>query len=531
MRSLRRCLEIGLLAVFAAGAQAQPAQPPGRAALHIVLVIDGLRPDSISASETPHLQRLRREGVVLANSHAVFPTVTRVNASSLASGSYPDRTGIMGNQVYIPAVQPNRAFSNDDARMLLRLDDAEPGRIVTTPGIAEILQARGEAMVAVSSGSTGSALLLAPKAARGTGTVINGDFSPGTLAAFPESISAEVLKRFGPAPKKGGAADPYDASVNWAMKVLRDYVLPELKPKVVFSWMTEPDHIQHAHGAGAPQSLASIRNDDAQVGLLLQKLEELGLRERTNIIVVSDHGFGQTVHAVNVRQELVEGGLLPKEESDDVVLASSGQAVALHVKGRSRERIARIAAFLQKQPWCGLVFTAARRAGAYEGFAPGTFSLEYAHLGGHERSPDLLFTFPWSSARNRHGVPGTDYQDTVSGKTGPVDSGAANHGGIGPWTVANTMFAWGPDFKRGALLRTPTSNVDVTPTLLHLLGHPLAGMQGRPILEALAGGPDEERVAVEVRSLQVRSGDYAAVLQTSEVAGKRYIDKGWRLSP
>jgi predicted AlkP superfamily pyrophosphatase or phosphodiesterase len=63
MRSLRRCLEIGLLAVFAAGAQAQPAPPPGKAALHIVLVIDGLRPDSISASETPHLQRLRREGV------------------------------------------------------------------------------------------------------------------------------------------------------------------------------------------------------------------------------------------------------------------------------------------------------------------------------------------------------------------------------------------------------------------------------------------------------------------------------------
>jgi arylsulfatase A-like enzyme len=93
------------------------------------------------------------------------------------------------------------------------------------------------------------------------------------------------------------------------------------------------------------------------------------------------------------------------------------------------------------------------------------------------------------------------------------------------------MFAWGPDFKRGVLLRTPTSNVDVTPTLLHLLGHPVAGMQGRPILEALASGPDEETVAVQVRSLQVRSGDYAAVLQTSEVAGKRYIDKGWRLSP
>jgi arylsulfatase A-like enzyme len=521
-----------LAAIAASGpAPAQGLQPRAKAELHIVIVVDGLRPDSITAADTPHLQRLRAEGVTFANSHAVFPTVTRVNASSLASGSYPAGTGIMGNQIYIPAVQPRRAFSNDDARMLLRLDEVEPGRIVTAQGIAEILQAAGEKMVAVSSGSTGSALLLAPKAPRGTGTVINGDFSPGTQVAFPAEISAEVLKRFGPAPKKGGPADPYDDSVTWAMKVLRDYVLVELRPRVVFSWMTEPDHIQHARGAGAPESLASIRNDDFQIGLLLEKLQALGLRDRTNIIVVSDHGFGQTVHAVNVREELAKAGLMPAEESDEVVIASSGQAVALHVKNRDAKRIRRIAEFLQKQPWCGLVFTAGLRGRSHEGTAPGTFSLELAHLGGHERSPDILFTFPWSSARNRHGVPGTDYQDVVRGKTGPVAGDSANHGGIGPWTVTNTMLAWGPDFKRGAVVRTPTANVDVAPTLLYLLGHDraLAGMHGRAILEALTGGPDEEQVPMQIRSLRVDNGSYAAVLQISEVAGKRYIDKGWRL--
>ena len=32
------------------------------------------------------MRRLRREGVDFANSHAVFPTVTRVNAATLATG-------------------------------------------------------------------------------------------------------------------------------------------------------------------------------------------------------------------------------------------------------------------------------------------------------------------------------------------------------------------------------------------------------------------------------------------------------------
>jgi arylsulfatase A-like enzyme len=390
-------------------------------------------------------------------------------------------------------------------------------------------------MVAVSSGSTGSAILLAPKAPRGTGTVINGDFFPGTQVAYPPAISDTVLKRFGAAPKKGGATMPFSTSVDWSMEVLREYVLAELKPAVVFTWMTEPDHIQHGLGAGAPESVAAIRNDDRQLALVLQKLETLGVREKTNIMIVSDHGFAQTVHNVNVGRALVDAGLVPAAESDELVIASSGQAVALHVKGRGSARIAAVAEFLQKQPWCGVVFTAAKKGGApHEGTVGGTFSLEYVHLGGHERSPDIVFTFPWSSAQNRHGVRGTEYaQVSGDGKTGPYDGSGASHGGIGPWTVRNTMLAWGPGFKRGAVVRTPTANVDVAPTLLHLLGLPTAAsaMDGRVMLEALAGGPDEEQVATEIHSWHVRDGNYSAILQTSEAGGKRYIDKAWRESP
>jgi hypothetical protein len=56
----------------------------------------------------------------------------------------------------------------------------------------------------------------------------------------------------------------------------------------------------------------------------------------------------------------------------------------------------------------------------------------------------------------------------------------------------------------------------------------LPDMDGRPLKEALATGPDQEQVAMETRSLRVKSGGYNAVLQVSEVGGKRYIDKAWR---
>jgi len=512
-------------AILGVAIACNPAQAQSRAVLHLVFVLDGLRPDSISAAETPTLHRLRAEGVSFENSHAVFPTVTRVNATSLSTGTQPARHGILGNQIYIQAVDPAKAFNNDNFLLLLKLDQATPGRIAMVPSIAELAAEVGQKYVAVSSGSTGSALLMAPRAPRGSGTLINGDFYDGARVAWPEVVSNEVLKRFGRQPKKGGPTDHYDAAVDWSLRVLREYVLPELKPGVAYVWMTEPDHIQHALGAGAPQSLASIRNNDRNLGLVLDTLCKLNLLERTNIMVVSDHGFGQTVYGVNLGQELVNGGF----EGDDVVVAPSGQTVALHVKNRDAAKIRALAQWLQKQPWTGVVFTAHGDGSVHEGAVPGIFALEYVHMGGNERSPDIVFTFPWSSRLNRHGVPGTDYVVITGGATGPMDTPAGNHGSMSPWMVKNTMLAWGADFKHGARVRAPSSNADVTPTILHLIGHPKAGaLDGRVLTEALASGPDEEQIPAETRTLRLSSGAYRAALQVTEAAGRRYLDKSWR---
>jgi predicted AlkP superfamily pyrophosphatase or phosphodiesterase len=55
----------------------------------IVFVVDGLRPEAITAEDTPTLFRLRSEGVDCTQGHAVFPTVTRVNSAAIARGRSP----------------------------------------------------------------------------------------------------------------------------------------------------------------------------------------------------------------------------------------------------------------------------------------------------------------------------------------------------------------------------------------------------------------------------------------------------------
>src|SRR6266849_3207099 len=222
----------GALAQGSRAGEPAPAKA-GRATLNIVLVLDGLRPDAITPAETPNLWRLRQEGVNFPNSHAVFPTVTRVNATAIATGTYPARNGILGNRIYVRAVDPNFAFNNDDHRNLIRLDEVTGGGMVLVKSLGELLAERGKRFAAVSSGSTGSALLLNPRAPKGVGALINGYWEPGVRVAFPPAINDAVLRRFGAAPAKGGANKSYDGAVAWTQGVLRDYVLPELKPDVV----------------------------------------------------------------------------------------------------------------------------------------------------------------------------------------------------------------------------------------------------------------------------------------------------------
>jgi arylsulfatase A-like enzyme len=506
------------------GALAWQAMPAARRFV-IVFVVDGLRPDAITADVTPTLHRLRSEGVDFTNSHAVFPTVTRVNAAALVTGMQPGSNGILGNQIYAAEVDPARALDTGNYRRLLELDRASGGRLVLTETLGERLQARGLRLAAVSSGSTGSALLTNPRARDGIGALVNGAFDPGKIVGWPAAASDAILARFGPAPARG-TSERFDAVVAWTQRVLREYVLPELAPDVVINWLTEPDHSQHHLGVGSPSSREALANDDREIARVLATLDDLGLTPSTDVLVVSDHGFTTNVSGVDVAGALIDAGLKASADSQDVVLASSGQAVALHVEGHDRERIAAIARLVQSREWGGVAFTKARAVGDAGGAAEGTFSLELIHVANAARGPDLLLTFPWTSGVNQFGVPGADRANVSGG----AKLYASDHGSMSPWNVRNTFIAWGADFKKRTTIRTPVGNVDVTPTILSLLGITDGGhLDGRILAEALENGPDAEQIAVDTRVHTAEAGAYRAAIQVSEIDGRRYVDKSWRV--
>ncbi len=77
-----------------------PPVPAASAKKVIIFVWDGLRPDSINATDTPNLYQMAQSGVNFSDNHSTYPTFTMMNAASFATGSFPGTTGFYGNTLW-----------------------------------------------------------------------------------------------------------------------------------------------------------------------------------------------------------------------------------------------------------------------------------------------------------------------------------------------------------------------------------------------------------------------------------------------
>ena len=484
-----------LLAAVAALALAARTAAPAHTQL--VIVVDGLRPDYVTPEVMPRLYRLGQRGIVFNAHHSSFPTVTRVNASSFVTGSYPETHGLMGNTIYIPSTDATRGLDTGERENLLKVEAHE--KLLTAPTLGEILHQRGRTLMAVSSGSSGSAYLLNQEFA--DGPIVHNDF------VKPASLAGDVAALLGPAPEQTA---PDDGQNRRAVDAYVKVGLEHVRPDVTFMWLTDPDHTAHGAGIGAPLTRKSLELVDACIGRIQDDLAARGLLDRVNILVTSDHGF--STHTGEFRLEALLAPFAGKmaDGSPDLVVAEG----AIYLRGNhDANRVKAIVARLQERPEVGAIFTRARVPGSTEGAAPGTLSFDVVRWN-HVRSGDILVSANWSDQANAAGFKGMTTQ-----------RGVAGHGTSSPYDVHNTLIAAGPDFREHATSDVPTANVDIAPTLLRLLGLPAQStMTGRVIEEGLRGGASAGEVAHTTVSASTPDAHYVVTAHLSTVNGYRYFD-------
>src|SRR5216684_6678135 len=104
---------------------ANAAAPRHPARIFVLMVWDGLRPDFVTAERTPNLFAMENEGVRFARHHSVFPTITMVNAATIATGAPPGGTTFLGDEVSLVSrlrvhkitVAPNDSWANEPVNL------------------------------------------------------------------------------------------------------------------------------------------------------------------------------------------------------------------------------------------------------------------------------------------------------------------------------------------------------------------------------------------------------------------------------
>ena len=237
-----------------------PAAALGAKPLVIVLSWDGVRHDFPDRTPLPGLDRMERAGVRAERLVPVFPSNTFPAHVSLATGTHPDRHGILDNRFY-DRERGRYSYSNDASWI-----EAEP-----LWSAAERQGVRAAVFFWVGSETDW----------RGVGATHRRAPFDGTL----------------------GEEEKLAQLIDWID-------LPEHeRPGLVMSWWHGTDSIAHRKGPNHPDVIDALREQDEFLQQLFAALDARDAWDTTTVFVVSDHGVTAVDEIVAPDEVLEDAGI------------------------------------------------------------------------------------------------------------------------------------------------------------------------------------------------------------------------------
>ena len=251
--TLRRFLLVAAaVAVSTALALAQRAggDAPAAPATTILVSFDGWRWDYDTKAPAPALRALLARGVRAEGLIPAFPSTTGPNHDTMATGLYPGHHGMIANVIRDPGT----------GRVFRRTDRVEVANPMWWGGEPIWNSAQRQGLIAATMFWPGSE---APV----------GGMLPRYYREFDEAVPA---------------AARVDQVLEWLDRPRVE------RPSLVTLYFDEVDRMGHWYGPDSTQVRDAIVRADAQLGRLVAALAARGQLDRTNLVVVSDHGMAPT---------------------------------------------------------------------------------------------------------------------------------------------------------------------------------------------------------------------------------------------
>jgi arylsulfatase A-like enzyme len=490
----------------------------GKAKHVLIVVMDGLRRDSVVEADMPNLLKLAKGGTFFAAHHCVYVASTEVNGSSLATGMRPEHSGVVSNREYRPDVELLQPVDTQGEWAAWKGDQVSGGKWIAAKTLPQLVRAGGGRTIIAG---TKPVAMLWDRSWEGRTieqpTLYGGD-------SIPAALKDRLVQNFGPIPpSKDNRYFNNSEADHWTVRALTENLWSKGLPELTVLWLSDPDFTQHGVGPGAKLAREALKSADDCLGQALAALEQMKVRDQTDVMVVSDHGFSTVAAGVDVFDDLgrhgfdVGGMYLDKPNNGNVMMVGLGGSVAFYVIGHDAEVTARLVKHLQTTPYAAVIFT---KDGAEGTFKLADGGIDSAH------APDVMMAMRWTAETPQRdgGMPGV----LLASDKG-YRPGVGSHGSLSRFELANTLVAAGPDFKSGLKSQTPSGNFDIAPTVLNILGIKTdQPMDGRVLSEAMVDAKDVPKATTEVMKAKRDLGGRAwqQYLKVSTVDGRRYLDEG-----
>lgn len=295
----RTLLTTGAGVVFSTavvGSTTTPADAARTRKRAYVVVIDGCRPDEITATLTPNLHRLRARGLNLPEAHSLPVMETIPNHVMMMTGVRPDRSGVPANSIYDRALGEVR-------------DMDKPSDIKVRTVIQRL-----------------------NRAGLRTGTVLSKTYLYGVFGA-------RATHRWEPAPVVPISEHAPDVATMEATIAMID----EFDPHLVFLNLGDIDRFGHSDMSGSDVRLfrqVALLNTDRLVGDLVTHLLDSGRWDNSMMVVLADHSMDWSLpdKIISLQGVMDADPLL----AGNVVIAQNGGADLLYWIGAAARKAAAI---------------------------------------------------------------------------------------------------------------------------------------------------------------------------------------------
>jgi len=330
-------LGLAVVCLFAINTLAQQQAPP----LLVMISVDGMRPDYITEADAhgakvPNLRRFLKEGTYAEGVVGVVPTVTYPSHTTLVTGVWPAKHGILANTTFDPLRQNEEGWYwyTEDIRVPTLWDvAAAAGR--TTASIQWPVTVGAHITWNIPeywrANTPDDAKLLRALSTRGLledARAEIGEFRDGTDTS---AKGDEILGRYA------------------------EWILEKKRPALLTLHLSSLDHIQHQTGPFSPEDIAVLESIDGTIGRIRATAEKLA-PGHAYIAIVSDHGFVRTdaqldlfplfrearLFTVNDKGKITDWKAMPWPTggSAAVVLKDAGDSATL---SQVRELLAKVA--------------------------------------------------------------------------------------------------------------------------------------------------------------------------------------------